>query len=284
MTPTTAASSQDKAADSTLDDQDARLPRRNAKLFGLFRKYVRGYVRRHFHALRIDRDGVLPELPPGPVIAAVNHPSWWDPMIGLVLTGELPDWRAHYAPIDVVGLAQYPFLERLGFYGVEVGTPRGGLRFLHQSLAILSRPESMLWITVQGHFVDPRERPIRIKAGVGHLAHRQARGTILPVAIEYPFWNDRLPEALVRFGSPIEIQNAPGTSPGSWTTRLESALEETQDLLAERARLRDPDQFVTLLGGKAGVGGIYDSWRRLKARLRGRTFRPDHQTTGAETP
>jgi len=283
MTPTTTAASHDEAVDSTLEDQDARLPRRNARLFGLFRRYVRSYVSRHFHAVRIDRDGPLPELAPGPVVVALNHPSWWDPMIGLVLTGELPESRAHYAPIDAVGLAQYPFLERLGFYGVELGTPRGGLRFLRRSLAILSRPDSVLWITVQGHFVDPRERPIRIKAGVGHLAHRQGHGTILPVAVEYPFWNDRLPESLVRFGSPIEIRRSPESSPESWTARLESALEETQDLLGERARRRDPDQFVTLLGGKAGVGGIYDTWRRMKARLRGHTFRPDHQTASAET-
>jgi len=176
MTPTTTAASHDEAVDSTLEDQDARLPRRNARLFGLFRRYVRSYVSRHFHAVRIDRDGPLPELAPGPVVVALNHPSWWDPMIGLVLTGELPESRAHYAPIDAVGLAQYPFLERLGFYGVELGTPRGGLRFLRRSLAILSRPDSVLWITVQGHFVDPRERPIRIKAGVGTSLIARATG------------------------------------------------------------------------------------------------------------
>lgn len=255
----------------------ARLPRRSARLFGLFRSYARRYVRRHFHALRLDRDGLVPGLPPGPLIVVANHPSWWDPLIGLILSEELPADRVHYAPIDHKGLAQYPFLERLGYYGVEPGTPRGGLRFLRQSMEILARPESVIWITAQGQFVDPRDRPVRLRPGLGHLAYRQPEGSIVPLALEYPFWNDRCPEVLVRFGSPIDIQATPGRSPEDWTARLESALQETQDALAEHARGRDPERFRTLLGGAAGVGGVYDAWRRLKAGLRGESFRAEHQ-------
>jgi 1-acyl-sn-glycerol-3-phosphate acyltransferase len=238
-------------------------------------------VSRHFHALRIDREGCLPELPAGPVIIYMNHPSWWDPLVGLILSGQLPAGRLVYAPMEIQGLTQYPFLERLGFFGVEQGTARGGLRFLRQSLAILSHPESVLCIPAQGHFVDPRERPVRLKPGIGHLVVRQQVGTILSLAIEYPFWNDRCPEALARFGRPLDIRSTPVSSPEDWTARLEATLEETQDLLAEKARRRDPAAFVTVVDGTAGVGGVYDRWRRLKARLRGEPFQPEHRA--AET-
>jgi hypothetical protein len=199
-------------------------------------------------------------------------------MIGLRLTSWMPAWRVHRAPIDAAGLAQHRFLERLGFFGVEGGTTRGSLAFLRQSLAILANPASVLWITSQGTFVDPRERPVRLKEGVGHLATRLDRGAIVPLALEYPFWNDRCPEALARFGSPIDIATSGPLSPRDWTARIERALEDTQDCLAEEARSRDPSLFVTLVGGTAGVGGIYDAWRRLRAGLRGESFRADHQT------
>ena len=186
----------------------ANLPRRSTWLLRLFRWYAKRYVVRHFHAVRVSHRGPIPDLPRRPVVIVVNHPSWWDPLIGLTLTERMPDWRVHFAPIEAAGLAQYRFLERLGFFGIDTATARGGLTFLRTSLAILSAPESMLWITAQGEFVDPRDRPVLLKPGIGHLAHRLSGALIVPLALEYPFWNDRCPEALARFGSPIDIDSA----------------------------------------------------------------------------
>jgi 1-acyl-sn-glycerol-3-phosphate acyltransferase len=219
----------------------------------------------------------MPEFPAGSAIVVTNHASWWDPLIGMALTIELPDWRELYAPIDANGLAQYPFLERLGFFGVETGTTRGSVGFLRRSLAILSRPESILSITAQGDFVDVRARPTRLKEGIGHLLHRLESATVVTLAMEYPFWNDRLPEALVRFGPMIAIAPGKEHSPRVWTARIAQALEENQDRLAEESRRRDPAAFTTLIGGTAGVGGVYDVWRRFRAGLRGESFAPEHQ-------
>ncbi len=252
---------------------------RSEWLFRLFRAYARRYLRRHFHALRLARAGALPEMPPRPLIVVLNHPSWWDPMIGLVLTELLPSSRIHFAPIDEHGLVQYRFLRRLGFFGIEVGTTRGSLAFLRESLAILANPEAVLWITAQGEFVDPRARPVRLKEGVGHLAHRLPAGTILPLALEYPFWNDRCPEALACFGPPIVISGSAESSPQDWTVRIATALEATQDSLAEAARRRDASAFQTIIAGAAGVGGAYDCWRRLRARVRGESFHPEHRVS-----
>lgn len=253
------------------------VPGRSPRLFRWFRRYSRRYLRRHFHALRVSCGGPIPEVGDGPLVVVLNHASWWDPLVGLALTSAMPERLLHYAPIDVKGLAQYRFLERLGFYGVEVGTTRGSLAFLRRSLAILSRPGSAIWITAQGEFVDVRERPTRLKAGIGHLIHRIEAATIVPLAIEYPFWNDSRPEVLVRFGPRIEAAPGRDLSPDVWTARIGQALEETQDRLATESRLRDPSAFTTLAGGTAGVGGVYDLWRRVRATLQGRGFRPEHQ-------
>jgi 1-acyl-sn-glycerol-3-phosphate acyltransferase len=244
----------------------------------MFRWYAGRYVARHFHAVRLSLDGPVPELSGRPAIVVLNHPSWWDPLIAMILTESLPADRVHYAPIEAIGLSQYPFLARLGFFGVETGTATGAARFLRTSLAILARPESVLWVTAQGEFVDPRARPVGLRPGVGHLAHRLNGARIVPMALEYPFWNDRCPEALVRFGRPIEVDDGRSRPARDWAAAIERALEEQLDALANEAQGRHSGAFTTLIGGTAGVGGVYDTWRRARAWLEGRGFDPEHVT------
>ena len=95
------------------------IPRRSPRLFRLFRWYARRYLARHFHAVRVSRAGPIPDLPACPVVVVANHPSWWDPLIALVLTEFMPVGREHYAPIEAVGLAQYRFLSSVGLLRLQ---------------------------------------------------------------------------------------------------------------------------------------------------------------------
>ncbi|RUP23196.1 MAG: glycerol acyltransferase, partial [Methylobacterium sp.] len=45
---------------------------------------------------------------------------------------------------------------------------------------------------------------------------------------------------------------------------------------------RDPARFRTLVSGRKGVGGLYDLWRRLAARLSGRRFDAAHRAAGGQ--
>lgn len=253
------------------------LPRRSPRFFRGFRKIANSHIRKHFHAMRIDRAGPPPDPTARALIVVLNHASWWDPLVALSLTEAFPGNRVHYAPIDARGLKQYRILEWVGFFGVETGTTRGSLAFLRRAEAILAQPESVFWITAQGRFTDVRERPTRFKEGLGHMLHRAPEVTLVPLAIEYPFWNDRLPEVLARFGPPIAIDRGAARSPIEWTRMAEDALQETQDRLAETARARDPAAFEAWIKGAAGVGGFYDLGRRMMARIRGETFSAEHR-------
>jgi 1-acyl-sn-glycerol-3-phosphate acyltransferase len=249
------------------------LPRRSPWLIAWFRRYARRHAARHFHAIRLSRNGPVPAVPPGPLIVVLNHASWWDPILGLLLSDRLPG-RVHYAPIEAGALARYPLLERIGLFGIEPGTARGARDFWRLGRAIVAQADTALWVTAQGRFADPRERPVRLMPGVGHLAARLAEGHVLPLALEYAFWNERLPEALARFGAPIPL--AGRHKPGGWTERIAQGLQATQEALAREVMGRDPTAFEVLLGGGAGVGGVYDLWRRLRAALGGQRFRPEH--------
>jgi phytoene desaturase len=252
------------------------LARRSPFLFGIFRRHVkRFHLARHFHAVRLSTSGRPAAVPDGPLIVILNHPCWWDPMVGLALTELFPD-RAHFAPMEAGALRRYRLFERLGMFAIESGTPGGAREFLRTSRAILARPRTALWITAQGRFADPRERPPGVRPGVAHLARRLRRAVILPLALEYPFWEERYPEALARFGPAIVVERGADRTAEEWRTGIEQALADTQDALALEARRRDPTAFETLVVGKAGVGGVYDCWRWLRALLRGEPFRPEH--------
>lgn len=136
----------------------------------------------------------------------------------------------------------------------------------------------MLWVTAEGSFTDPRLRPVRLRPGVAHLMARDARLMALPLAIEYPFWQESRPEALCRFGPPL----AGAGTVAEWQDRLETGLAATMDALARDAMAQDPARFELLLGGRAGVGGVYDGFRRVRSVLRGERFRPEHRAEDAE--
>lgn len=256
------------------------LPSVSPFLLRAFTLYVTRYLRRHFHSVRLAHTSVPLGFPAElPLIIFINHPSWWDPLVGLFLTSRcFPDRRV-YAPIEAAVLTRYQFFARLGFFGVEPGTVRGAATFLRIGQAVLGRPNSALGVTPEGQFTDPRDRPVRLRSGLGHLVCRLRTGVLLPLALEYPFWEERFPEALARFGEPVFIEPENGRSPAEWTAILAQRLETAQDALSLDARRRDHTAFKILLGGSAGVGRVYDLWRSLRARLRGEQFRREHGAT-----
>lgn len=233
-------------------------------------------VRRNFHAVRLAAPG-WPELPPDrPVIVYLNHPSWWDPAFLIVLARTGFAERIGFGPIDETMLARYRFMARIGLFGVEPGTATGGIRFLRTSLRLLANRRAMLWITAEGAMTDPRVRPLRLRPGLAHLVRHAPQATVVPLALEYPFWEERTPEALARFGTPVPGPLFEGQSHEEVAARLADLLEYTMDALAEDALSRAPTRFTRLQTGTAGIGGVYDLWRRGRAWAAGERFRPEH--------
>ena len=247
---------------------------RSDRLFWLFGWYLRWFFWRRFRAVRLSRGGLPAAVAGRPVIIYSNHPSWWDPALYILLQTKLFPGRRGYGPMDAAALGKYGLLARMGVFGIEMDSPRGAARFLRTSLDLLGDPRNVLWITAEGAFTDPRARPVRLRPGVAHLARRIPGAVLLPLAIEYTFWNESRPEALARFGPPIETGRERGVA--EWQEALEGALAATMDALAAESAARNPGLFMPVLRGASGVGGIYDVQRRARALLAGRRFDPSH--------
>jgi 1-acyl-sn-glycerol-3-phosphate acyltransferase len=252
------------------------LPPRSAALWAFMAQQFTRFLRRHMNALRVAHWGRLE--PPGdrPLVIYSNHPSWWDAVLFIVLAKVLLPGHVSFAPIDAAMLRKYRFFARIGAFGLDLESRRGAIDFLRTATSILRHPNHALWITAQGTFKDVRARPLALRPGVAHLPERAPDACFVPLAIDYCFWSERGAEALVAFGRPVPAAELNGLSRQERAAALEAALAATMDRLAADAISRDPGRFLPLVEGRQGIGGIYDLWRGLRARLRGERFDPGH--------
>jgi 1-acyl-sn-glycerol-3-phosphate acyltransferase len=251
------------------------LVRPSRRMLFYFAGYLQWYIGRHFHGLRVANSGRFPRTA-GPLIIYANHASWWDPLAFIVLSRHVLPAAAHYAPMDATALKHYALLGKLGLFAVEAGTRRGAVQFLRAGQEILSTPNSVLWVTPEGHFTDMRVRPAVFRPGLAALVARAGACTVVPLAFEYTFWDERLPELLASWGQPIEIADDGLHSRAEWSERLALGLATAQDELAALARMRDPARFETVLSGRVGVSGVYEGWKRLRALLSGQVYQGSH--------
>ena len=251
-------------------------PHVSRNVMNVFAAYSRRYVRRNFHAFRILKSGLPPHDSARPLVIYLNHASWWDPLVCLLLSRQFYPDRTSFAPIDAAMFERYGFFKHLGFFGIEPHTARGALTFLRTTHALLASSRNAVWLTPQGRFMDVRERPLRLEDGLGALATREPGAAFIPLAIEYAFWTESRAEILVSFGEPIVPGSEPARTAAEWTRTFTDSLETTQDELSARSCQRDANAWQTLNRGQSGIGGIYDAWRWLRARMRGEQFTPEH--------
>ena len=251
------------------------IPAISPTLLRFFARYSEAYLRRHFHSVRLLRTGTPQVSESLPLIVYLNHSSWWDPLLCLLLAQRFFPERKSFAPIEAKSLRRYPFFRRLGFFGAE-NNLAGAARFLRITDRILARSDHALWITPQGNFVDHRARPLRFQGGLSHIANRAERAAFVPLALEIVYWEERLPEALISFGAPLVFGAERKLTITETTQLFESAMTVVQDELSAASQRRQPDDWRVLVQGRAGVGRVYDFWRRAKAKVRGEKFSAAH--------
>jgi 1-acyl-sn-glycerol-3-phosphate acyltransferase len=241
----------------------------------VFLAYCRRRVGRDFHALRLLRSGPAPDDDTRPLVVYCNHASWWDPLVCLLLAREFFPGRSSFGPMDSAMLQRYGIFKRLGFFGVD-GSMRGMRAFLRTTHDLLADARHAVWLTPQGRFADVRERPLRLRGGLGALALREPEAAFVPLAIEYAFWTEPRPEILVSFGEPIVPGRERIHTCDEWTGIFTGALEKAQDKLAASSCRRASAEWQAVNHGKSGVNGIFDAWLWLKAWLNGEKFNPEH--------
>ncbi len=247
------------------------------RLVSLFLAYLSWYLPRQFHALRVAHAERFPAAA-HPLIVCINHPSWWDPLTILLLSRYVAPHRFAHAPMEAEALEHYGFFRRIGAFPVDNRSPRAAAQFLRQAKEILASPQAILWMTPEGQFTDVRDRSTAWKAGSAALTRHLDACTVVPLAIEYTFWDERLPEILCLVGEPIQFSKHDEENIDARNSRLQTAMVTAQDQLTTRSIQRDASLFTTVFAGRAGVSAFYDLWQRVKAVIKGTQYNAEHGT------
>jgi 1-acyl-sn-glycerol-3-phosphate acyltransferase len=248
-------------------DSDRLIPARPSKLMtNWFVRYVNRLFRRRFHTFGIAREGLDSfrqiELAKKPAIILLNHASWWDPLVGVMLAKGHVVRRPLLAPIDREQLERFKFFRKLGFFGIDPEDPRSlEDMFEYVTASFQSTPQTWLWLTPQGQFTDVR-KPVRIRPGAAKIAASTPDIDVMSLAIEYAFWQDSKPEVLVRFAR-IEPQQ---TTTSGWQRAMTEGMQANADALSRLVQDRDIKAFERILGSGTRNAFIYDLYLRLRGR------------------
>jgi 1-acyl-sn-glycerol-3-phosphate acyltransferase len=229
------------------------------------------------------------------LVVYANHASWWDPLTAIFLGEELFSGFELYAPIDQEAFQKYRIFGQMGFYPVDQKTLQGAKDFLRISHGILSMPRSSIWLTPEGRFVDVRDTKAALMPGLAHLAssvasknrhHPEHAGNnvwFIPAAVEYTFWQERLPELLVCMGKPLCVtaERPPAVSGDrgakqEWNEELSQRLRAAQAHLAVAAQQRDTSEFEVYLKSSGRTFFVYDWIRRARSLLSRKKFEGGH--------
>ncbi len=244
-----------------------------------FARFVRGMFARKFHAVRIaastrEQLRALSNVNE-PVIVLLNHASWWDPLVCVLLGESEITGRSAMAPMEAEQLRRFTFFRKLGLFGVEADN-RDGLRVLREYVldrfARETRPT--LWITPQGEFTDVRA-PIKHRLGAAGVAAKCPTCRVVSVAIEYGFWVDQKPEVFIRaesIATPVIAttpgeQQPPRPSVRDWHRAMTQGMQDNAQRLAAHVIARDPAAFECLVGGDStSIHPVYDWWLKLRGK------------------
>jgi hypothetical protein len=115
--------------------------------------------------------------------------------------------------------------------------------------------------------------------GLAHLAATTSNTIFVPLAIEYPFWQEPKPMIATRFGEPLSFE--PGVRKVQCGTKIFESMRETQRQLAQSVMRRDFSEFEFVVAPKSQRLGLYDNLRAWKAWFQGRSFDPSHASIKA---
>lgn len=234
-----------------------------------FARYCDRLFKKKFNGVRIVRGSsdVLQPLNTDsrPVIVALNHSSWWDPLTGVLLWKHFFPDRLTVTPIEMAQFNQFKFFSMLGLFGIDTASPQAAEAFLtYVSDHFEKQTRPTLVLTPQGTFADVRT-PVKTRPGAAAVAAKHPESIVVSVAIEYTFWEDQRPEVFIR-AQTIEAVEPLGTA--GWLRLLNRGMRENAASLAELVSTRDPSAFEDLFARSGSrVHPVYD----LVLRLRGQS-------------
>jgi chlorobactene lauroyltransferase len=163
---------------------------------------VRSAIWSHFARVWLRVEGPIPAPADGPLIFYLNHPSWWDGYMALVLNRMVLGNRFQaFCMMDERELRRYRFFTWIGAFSVNRQDARSAMDSVaYISRLLAARPDRALAIFPQGEITPNDRRPLMMFSGMARVAQRAGGATLWPVALRYEFRGQQRPEVFIRAG------------------------------------------------------------------------------------
>ncbi|MBC8163282.1 MAG: lysophospholipid acyltransferase family protein [Roseiflexaceae bacterium] len=232
-------------------------------------------LRQQFSRVWLKIEGPLPTPADGPLICYMNHSSWWDGYVALLLHRAVfrRSFEA-YLMMSEAQLRRFRFFTWLGVFSVSRADKQTAARSLAYAAGKLAeRRDRYLWMFPEGKLTPIERRPLQLYPGVARIAHQAGGALLWPVALRYEFRGEEKPELFIRCG--------PGRAAAAATPEHEILDRATADLTTAVDCLRDDYTEQRFAGyrllqrGAPGINHIGDAlFAAIRPRRTDRSARP----------
>jgi 1-acyl-sn-glycerol-3-phosphate acyltransferase len=216
----------------------AFIPANESRLFLL----IFGWAVRRLFAWHFSKISIQQFYTPGPgskTIYYLNHTSWWDGIIPLLLNQTRFKQNAR-AIMEDRQMRQYPFFSWIGAFSIHLKDPRGAVASLRYALDSMKRERASLFIFPEGRINMVSDTLPTFQDGLGWLVRQTSLNgidvDIVPVSIHVHCCNSPKPELWIMIGRPFApVQNPRNASSEDITMAAHDRLQRDLTALKKAA-------------------------------------------------
>jgi len=171
----------------------------------LFERYVRLLFWRRFKRVWV-HEGYRPTKE-SKTIYYLNHSSWWDGLIPLLLNQKLFRQNAR-AMMEDKQMRQHSFFKRIGAFSVNLENPRAVIRSLRYAVDSFERPNSSLFIYPEGAIVPFSTNKPSFKKGLAWIAQKSPEADVVPIGVYIHIAAYDKPELFLKVGEQLSFDNS----------------------------------------------------------------------------
>lgn len=168
-----------------------------------FRWYTRWLFKRRFHRVWLKQE--YDPCPECKTLYFLNHHSWWDGLIPLLLN-EFRFKQQARAIMEDKQMKKYSFFQKIGAFSINRSDPRKAVKSLRYAISSFKRKNSSLFIYPEGTITPPGSK-MHFEDGLAWLHDKLEDVDFVPVGIYMHTIRHDKPELHLHVGNPIRISD-----------------------------------------------------------------------------
>lgn len=167
----------------------------------IFDLYVRFLFKRRFHRVYLNQH-YTPEN--RRTIYYLNHTSWWDGLIPLLLNRKVFKQKAR-AMMEDTQMKEHPFFSHIGAFSINLAQHRASVASLRYAVTSLKRENACLFIYPEGKIYPFSTENITFKNGLSWIVSKTDDVDVVPIGIYMHTAASDKPELFLSAGNRVNI-------------------------------------------------------------------------------